>query len=92
MNLSCGAEMFELESSAYFWAEHYSAGNLTCVQVAGLEMPDNPMPKIRLAKSTFPGNHYIVKCVQVSYSQRQLMQTSRTSASRQSQALLAACL
>ena len=28
-------------------------------------MPDNPTSKIGLAKSAFPGNHRIVKCVQV---------------------------
>ena len=33
------------------------------------------MPKVCLAKGTFPGNHHIVKCVQVSDSRRQLMQS-----------------
>ena len=47
-------------------AECYGAGNLTCVQVAGLGMPDSPMPQVGLANGALPGNRDISECIQVS--------------------------
>ena len=82
MSLICGAKLIELGSSACLFAEHYGPGNLrlTCVQVAGLGMPDSPMLEVGLAKGAVRGDYRIFKCIPVSGFRRQLMQKSRTSA------------
>ena len=46
-------------------AKYYGAGNLTCVQVAGFGMPDNPMPEIGLPKGALPGDNRLPNCIQV---------------------------
>ena len=64
-----------------YWPDYYGAGNLTCVQVAGLGTSDSPTPETGLAKGAFPGNHPLCMYIQVRQSRRQLKQASRASAS-----------
>ena len=72
--LNCRAELRETVLTASTLADYYGAGNLTCVQVAGLKKPDSLTPEIGLAKGAFPGDPCIFKHIQVSDLRRQLMQ------------------